>query len=176
MRSTPRQPAYHPWEVPHTQWMTSHTTSRIGRHSSTSRQSRDTAPPPTRELLGRAPPRGSSPVRLQSGGAVLRRGLPIPLGPARRPTLPPRRAPHIPETLSGLTHQVVLCGIASRRSGASRSRCPRRRRPLPALSAEVLSSGRKVSPSRVNLSSSASPNSTRSKPPAGTICRKETGL
>ena len=85
-------------------WTTPHIASRKGRLSSTSRQSRDTASPPTRKLPGRAAPRGSSPVRLQSGGAVLRRGLPILLGPARRPTLPPRRAPHLPGTPSGLTH------------------------------------------------------------------------
>jgi hypothetical protein len=85
-------------------WTTPHSASRNGRLSSTSRQRRDTASPPTRKLPGRAAPRGSSPVRLQSGGAVLRRGLPILLGPARRPTLPPRRAPHLPGTPSGLTH------------------------------------------------------------------------
>src|SRR5215212_9480701 len=44
------------------------------------------------------------------------------------------------------------------------------------LSAEALSRGRKVSPSRVSLSSSASPNCARSKPPAGTTCRRETEL
>src|SRR5919202_5179998 len=97
--------------------------------TSTSRQSRDVAPPPTRKLQARAPPRGRSQVQLQNSDALLQRGLLRRLRPAPRPTLPPRRAPHIPATPSWLTRLVILPGIASRRSGASRPRCPRRRRP-----------------------------------------------
>src|SRR5215212_297256 len=79
-----------------------------------------------------AHPRGRLLARLQSGDAVLRRGLRVPSGLALHPGLPPCRAPRIPRTPSGSTRQGGLCEIASRRSGASRSHCPRRRLLRPA--------------------------------------------
>src|SRR5919202_3369571 len=134
MRSTRSGATYHSSEVPHTPRTTPHTTSRRTGdvHQLRDRQSRDTAPPPTRKPRGRPPLRGRSPVQLQNSDALLQRGLLIQRGPARRPTLPPRLAPHIPGTPSGSTRLVVHCGSSSRRNGVSKPRCPRRKRPRPA--------------------------------------------